>query len=254
MQLTYGNQTIDLFSKILFPNTPQKICMSLSGGADSASLLYLICSNFPEIEVFPFTSRDEDAPNDSLSAMIVCEYFIENYPQVHDLRIFDVKTTDPDWIKKAKEEREKPSAKEIVNGVEQFKWRTVKGTSKALQNRQTRYIMNSEHNTTIVTGLTCNPPVQDMIDLECYDIAEKNRNPKQNPDIKMELDELTYKPYLHVDKKFVADVYRQHDLMNELFAHTTSCAWTLADGNKNYPNPCKKCFWCKERFWAFGVY
>ena len=38
MKHTYGNQTIDLFDK----KQPEQILLSLSGGLDSAALLYLL--------------------------------------------------------------------------------------------------------------------------------------------------------------------------------------------------------------------
>lgn len=48
------------------------------------------------------------------------------------------------------------------------------------------------------------------------------------------------------DKKWVAKMYKEHDLGN-LLPYTVSC---VADTE----TPCKKCWWCKERYWAFGKY
>ena len=59
-------------------------------------------------------------------------------------------------------------------------------------------------------------------------------------------------PYLHVDKKFVAGVYKKHKLMDELYPLTKSCAWGPESGNTNYPGDCGKCFWCNEKAWAFS--
>ena len=58
-------------------------------------------------------------------------------------------------------------------------------------------------------------------------------------------------PYLHVDKKFVAGVYKEHGLMKELYPMTKSCAWGPESDNTNYPDPCGRCFWCNEKEWAF---
>ena len=104
MKLTYSNQTIDLFSKDLFPELPRKIVISLSGGLDSSSLTYLVATYFPDIEIYPFHSRDIDGPLDTECALNVHK-FLQNYSsQVKNLTIFDVNTSDPIWLKKAQEE------------------------------------------------------------------------------------------------------------------------------------------------------
>lgn len=253
MKLTYSDQTIDLFSKEHFPNgVPKKIIISLSGGCDSSSLTYLIAKHFPEIEIIPFNARDEDCPIDTDCAIKINKFLQNKFSKnkIRDLEIFDVKTTDPKWLKKAKEARELPSGKIIVNGKSEYKWRTLKGTSKALQNREIRYNLAKLHDTYVATGMSSNPPIDEMIKHGFYDVAERKRDPgKTTATI---LDGITYNPYQFVNKKFVAGVYQENNLMNNLFPLTKSCAWTEDDGNTNYPEPCGKCFWCNEKKWAFG--
>ena len=53
-------------------------------------------------------------------------------------------------------------------------------------------------------------------------------------------------PFGAVNKKFIAYQYKRHALEG-LKAITVSC---IADS----PKPCQKCWWCQERFWAFGDY
>ena len=50
-------------------------------------------------------------------------------------------------------------------------------------------------------------------------------------------------------KKDVAELYEKYDLMDNLLPVTVSCIGDLPDGE-----PCKKCWWCKEKYWAFGRY
>jgi hypothetical protein len=52
-----------------------------------------------------------------------------------------------------------------------------------------------------------------------------------------------------IDKKFLAYQYKKFDLMETLFPLTKSCVDPDSKGN-----PCKKCDWCKEKYWAFGCY
>ena len=53
-------------------------------------------------------------------------------------------------------------------------------------------------------------------------------------------------PFGAVDKQFIAYQYKRHAL-DGLRAITVSCT---ADS----PEPCQECFWCQERYWAFGDY
>ena len=245
MKLTYSNQTIDLFSEDLFPELPNKIVISLSGGLDSSSLTYLIANYFPNIDIFPFHSKDIDGPLDTECAINVHRYLKGMFPNIKDLTIFDVNTSDPIWLKKAQEELDSPKGK--INGVP--KWRNVRGGSKALQNRNARKIMYDRHNTVVAMAMSMNPPIEDMKRLGFYDVAERKRDPGRSNE-KL-LDSGVYMPYLHVNKKFVAGVYKEHNLIKELYPMTKSCAWGPESGNTNYPEPCGKCFWCNEKAWAF---
>ena len=56
------------------------------------------------------------------------------------------------------------------------------------------------------------------------------------------------RPYVNVDKRFFAHQYKKFGLMGEYYNLTVSCT--------SEPNisPCKKCKWCREKYWAFGSY
>ena len=61
-----------------------------------------------------------------------------------------------------------------------------------------------------------------------------------------------YKPFVNVNKKFLAEIYKQEGIM-DLHNISESCTGFAADTNW-FTEPCKKCFWCHERYWAFGAY
>ena len=104
MKLTYGNQTIDLFDK----GIPKQVLLSLSGGLDSASLLYLILKFFPEVEVIPFTGRDKTAPMDYECTLDILQLMREIFPNgklaEQDVYPFDI--MDPEWRQRAEDEWE----------------------------------------------------------------------------------------------------------------------------------------------------
>ena len=49
------------------------------------------------------------------------------------------------------------------------------------------------------------------------------------------------------DKKELAQIYKEYDLLDTLFPVTRSC-----EGWQNITGHCGKCWWCEERMWGFG--
>lgn len=61
-----------------------------------------------------------------------------------------------------------------------------------------------------------------------------------------DLDFNAYTPFANTDKQGVADFYKFFDV-EELYSVTRSCeSMTLKEGH------CGTCWWCKERIWGFG--
>ena len=54
-------------------------------------------------------------------------------------------------------------------------------------------------------------------------------------------------------KKDFANLYETHNLMSSLFPYTASCTGT-SERTNNFTEPCRECFWCKEKYWAFNMY
>ena len=62
-----------------------------------------------------------------------------------------------------------------------------------------------------------------------------------------------YCPLEYLDKRFVAEMYKQFNLMDNLFPITASCV-EYAEKTDYFTKPCKECWWCREKKWAFGMY
>ena len=246
MKLTYGNQTVDLFDE----KTPNKIILSLSGGLDSASLFYLICTHFPDMEVIPFTGKDLHAPFDALCALDIVQFMRETFPDhpigEHYMHEFDV--YDPDLRKDAEDKWEQE--KVVVNGVRVPRSTTLSGLVKILEKRKHLDACHELHNyALVVTGMTRNPPDDEMKALGFDHIAEKRRSPNL-PDKAWGVKQ--YQPYINVDKKFVAGVYQEHNLMDTLYNMTGSCVGTAKESDY-FTRECHQCFWCHEKKWAFNL-
>lgn len=65
-------------------------------------------------------------------------------------------------------------------------------------------------------------------------------------------------PWYAVDKTFIAAMYRKFDLMDGLYPLTESCTHIpyldTCRGTKFEKPPCRTCYWCNERYYAFGSY
>ena len=57
-------------------------------------------------------------------------------------------------------------------------------------------------------------------------------------------------PFANIDKKFVADLYEQFNLLNILLPITKSCSFVPLSESVG----CGKCFHCYEKYYGFGVY
>ena len=47
-------------------------------------------------------------------------------------------------------------------------------------------------------------------------------------------------------------MWKKYNLM-DIFKETISCVTYYPKGSKK-ELPCKECYWCYEKFWAFGMY
>jgi hypothetical protein len=58
---------------------------------------------------------------------------------------------------------------------------------------------------------------------------------------------IEYKPFFDINKKKIAQLYRENNLTESLFPLTRSC-----EKLGTVIGHCGQCWWCEERLWAFG--
>lgn len=64
---------------------------------------------------------------------------------------------------------------------------------------------------------------------------------------KLVMDTRAYSPMANRDKRSVAKLYKEFNVLDTLYPVTRSCE------NDNHPGShCGKCWWCNERLWGFG--
>jgi 7-cyano-7-deazaguanine synthase in queuosine biosynthesis len=265
MKLTYGGQTID-FYEFTHNNV---IVLSVSGGLDSASAAYLTCKHFPEIEIVPICCRDLSAPGDADRAENIVKWLQKEFPnnKIRDIKITDFDDRTESIVSYAE-------CDEAINHPS-FNYGNLNRVqmSKIIQvDRIMRKAMDENPRSVRLDGMTRNPPTAIMKELGFYEKAERRRDHEvpriqeartvyahceatdQEPFPLTEPDWLNniYQAYINVDKKFVAGVYQENNLMETLFPLTGSCVGTARETD-NFKHECGKCFWCYEKSWAFDL-
>lgn len=238
MVLTYNKKSINFFNFKI----PDKVILSLSGGLDSASLFYIISHYLPNIEIIPFCAKNIRDPYDFYCAEKIVKWMKKQFPhnKINDLHAYHFDMYDPQMKKKILTARKTFSYMKDLPDP---------GVSKIIQlDAILKQIQEMYPEALLVDGITKNPPMKVMQKHDVFlDKAEKRRNYTK---IKAQLDKGIYKPFINVDKKFVADIYKQHNLLKSLYLLTNSCVGPKKDTNDE---DCHDCFWCYEKGWAFNL-
>lgn len=247
MNITYNSVTIPFFEFEL----PSQLVISLSGGLDSAALMYLTCTHFPEIEIIPVTLSDVNGGPDAVAAANITTWMKSEFPAVtiRDLQTFNFNDKDESIVTNAECDQL------ISDFPDQYDAGNRGSASKSIQIDRIMQGVSSSY--TRVNGMTLNPPIEEMksINQYFYDQSERRRDAGEHNETvfahPVDGNRL-YQPFGNVNKKFVADIYAQHNLMENLYPLTKSCVGT-AGQTLNFTKECHDCFWCYEKSWAFNL-
>jgi hypothetical protein len=191
---------------------------SVSGGADSALMLYFVLKYTRQpVHIFTYVHENKMLRNPiaSISVINKCADLTGNYDFTHHL-IY----------------------RKYGNRSELFEL-PIKYKTQGLID-------------TLYTGITKNPPLQVSNNFMFPNTEHDNRDPTM---VRPNNSEYVYMPWTNLDKQDLAKIYKQHNLMDTLFPTTRSCEWT--PGSHGIPDPgmehCGKCWWCQERQWGFDL-
>ena len=59
-------------------------------------------------------------------------------------------------------------------------------------------------------------------------------------------------PFALLSKRDVAMVYKEENVLDELYPNTCSCESPSGEDEDGYPIHCETCFFCLERWYGFG--
>lgn len=230
----------------IFDEIPDKVILLLSGGLDSASLFYLLCKYYPNVEVIPATGVVLQGLKDAECARNIVAEMRKRFSNIGEHFEYTVDLEDPYWVEKSEkmfEDRSHNSGSPV-------------GLSKHLQ--QIEGLKNIREKTGVkifMNATTANPP-PDEIDFN--HMSESRRDPYvvHKEVVETPYGGKVYSPYINKDKKFIAKIYEQEGLIDFLYPLTRSCIGP-PDKTNNGEVECGECYWCHERMWAFsylGVY
>tara|TARA_B100000035_G_scaffold307336_1_gene310451 strand:- start:2416 stop:3156 length:741 start_codon:yes stop_codon:yes gene_type:complete len=221
----------------------KKAAVTLSAGTDSSLVLYMLCSYITnhklDIEVLPFTGIDKMRPANEWHAREISSLFEDLFPNIKFL---------PHHTFKYDHTPGNTHEKRLAHGKEE--WRLYKENDIKV----------------FCCGKSANPPEDIAKQIGMFNDRERERDVNNDLDIhgskkrelirvnyENELNRWIYKPLMYVDKKFISQCYKDYNLMNNLFPLTASCIG-YAEATDYWTKPCKTCWWCKEKLWAFGLY
>ncbi len=286
MNITYNNKTIPFYSNIqsLIQKSPFKddalrdcefddegipknLVVSLSGGADSASALYLTAKLFPQINVHPLTFRDVNAPLDADAAVEIVKFIQKQFPKanIDDCTIYSYNDRDESTYERAQAMIDKGGDR--PDSTNEYSKLNVVQMSKTMQlDDGNNRFMKQFKGAVRLDGMTSNPPIEvrmkfademkeahPHIDFTDFEIKRTQGEPRRDYySDRTEFLYNVYQPFISVDKKFVADIYKQEGLMDSMYPMTRSCVGGAAHTN-NFTEWCWRCFWCYEKKWAFDL-
>tara|TARA_Y100000114_G_scaffold19388_1_gene15491 strand:+ start:281 stop:997 length:717 start_codon:yes stop_codon:yes gene_type:complete len=212
----------------------KKVGLSLSGGCDSALLLFYMCKVITEekrdITIIPFTGIDITRPTNIWNVEEIVMLMSEKFPKVNIEKVITFKYTT------------RTSTNERCN-------------KKIEHQKAERQMMEDGLFTIMFGGRTANPSHDEAKKHNLLENREAQRD-RQNPNIQLSEPKLTrrlYRPWIEVDKRWIAAEFHKNDLMDDLYPITASCIGRKHETN-SFTEPCKTCWWCREKVWAFGSY
>jgi hypothetical protein len=234
----YYNEDESKYADIYVP-LKGPIGLYISGGADSALLAYLLAKTIKEynlnIKILPISFKRDDKPWNLWTAANVIEK-IENILNLEKGQIF-LSHNFCDFGNYREKEIHSNKIKKHITLLKENKLITLvyNGLThnpdplpKELQNER-----ETSRDVTLQDFI-----IEKTVNAEHYGYFEEN---------------IISNPFLFLDKSFIANLYKKHNLLESLLPYTRSCEG-FAKSTNFFKTSCKRCWWCKERNWAFSKY
>lgn len=222
----------------------KKIGVSVSGGADSALLLYLLNHYYFNFEIHVITQVRcwKTRPWQRYNSLDVFNWTKKNFPNNKLVRHEGFIPPDLEWGRKG------------PNLIDEYGKK--KSGNQIILRSHNEYICHQEKLDAWFAAVNLNPDIP-------INGALEDRNSGHIPSIFEHMNTLICHPFIHTRKDWIIQQYFDYNLQ-ELLNLTRSCEGDKIDypdvfGDLDYETyvpgqyvpECGQCFWCKEREWAF---
>lgn len=258
--MTYLDEVIDdIFSGEVDNRLANEeyIGVRLSGGIDSAFLCYLTMTKYSDKKIVPLTMYNRCRPGAKVKVDKLLKILKDLNPNTtfleQEVGWFDSTgfVVTEEMKQKYKETFEKTGVKEKYNPKDIE-------AKKFFRNCIAKYNGKMK---SVLSGETMNPPVEEQDSL----VPPGEFNPDRNVKVKSLVGKYNITPFRNRNKKHIAAMVRGTGMFDILFEHTETCETET----KRYPElaeqlgktykepgvePCRWCWPCREKWWAYGVY
>lgn len=231
---------------IPFDSNWGSIAVSLSGGADSALLAYLLCSHISQdnskikVHLISHVRNWKTKPWQETDSENVWNWLVDKFPSLPITRHVNFIAPDLEWGDKG------PCL------IDEY-GKTVSGDNIQIRSFA-EYVCHQHNIDAYYNAVTKNPPGVEFKGMPTRDVEPNASN--QHLLIMQHMGKWAIHPFRFIDKSWIYRQYLQLDIL-DLWNLTRSCEGTVQgldykNYNKNTKSipVCGECFWCKEREWA----
>lgn len=226
---------------LYFDTSWNKIAISVSGGADSALLCYLICKNITnqELHFINHIRCWKTKPWQKDDADRVLDWFNKKFPNISQHLHRNFIPPEMEWADKG------PTM------VDEY-GKSVSGDNIEIR-AFAEYICHTYNIDAYYNAVTKNPSVESFSGMPTRDVERTEDN--KHLEYMEHLGKKAIHPFRFIEKNELIREYKKQEIL-DLLKLTRSCEGTFShinykNYNSNLPVPvCGECFWCKEREWA----
>lgn len=224
------NSQQDIF--IEFPEYIKNIGIKLSGGLDSAFMLYIVCKYINDEQI-----------NTSIVPITIEKSKVKFHYKFSELVINFCKKEFPNVIFKDHKK------------INQYLNIDHNTTQHIFVDQLRKQKVIDSH----FSGVTANPP-EDIIfkspDNYIFDPPPERiyKGKLKTQILQIKNNYYLHQPFVNIDKKGIYELYKKFNLLDSLFLLTRSCENQFKEKTNNYTTHCKNYCWdCFERKWGFGI-
>jgi hypothetical protein len=219
----------------------KRVAISVSGGADSALLAFLVCCEITdqEVHIISHTRCWKTKPWQQYDSLNVFEYLVKKFPNIKFQRHTNFIAPDLEYSDRG------PTI------IDEY-GKLVSGDNAEIR-AFAEYICHTYDIDIYYNAVTRNPKDVEFKGMPSRDVDATEEN--KHLELTRHMGRLAAHPFRFIEKSHIVRKYRELGIM-DLFDITRSCEGTFDNLDyrsytvRQHVPICGQCFWCKEREWA----